>query len=158
MSGHGEISACLRLPSSSLPRPQNELRRLKAVNENLKEEQKRLLPEGGLTQSPLKELANMRFFPPGEEEGTSLSAPNFSLGREEFGTRRGDLVMGDGGAGVPVGAGDSGGSGNGWAEEEFHDFGDVISSQGEINRLQSELARVRVECQHWRTLAKEKVM
>ena len=129
------------------------------MNENLKEEQKRLLPGDGLTQSPLKELANMRFFPPSEEEGGRLSAPGFSLGREEFGTKRDNLAMGDSGAGVPVGVvGDGGGSGNGWAEEEFHDFGDVISSQGEINRLQSELARVRVECQHWRTLAKEKVM
>ena len=96
----------------------------------------------------------MRFFPPSEEGRGHLSAPNVSL---EFGTERDNLVMGDTGAGVPVGVSDGGGSGDGWAEE-FHDFGDVISSQGEINRLQSELARVRVECQHWRTLAKEKVM
>lgn len=41
--------------------------------------------------------------------------------------------------------------------DEFHDFSDVVNSQGEINRLQSDLARLKVECQHWRDAAKEKV-
>ena len=41
--------------------------------------------------------------------------------------------------------------------EEFHSFGDVISSQGEINRLQLELTKVRLESKHWKALAVEKV-
>ena len=40
---------------------------------------------------------------------------------------------------------------------DFHDFGDVISSQSEINRLQSELARLQAESQHWKTVAHQKV-
>ena len=44
----------------------------------------------------------------------------------------------------------------GWVDE-FHDFSDVVNSQGEINRLQSDLAKLKVECQHWKDAAKEKV-
>ncbi len=39
-----------------------------------------------------------------------------------------------------------------WAEGEYHDFSDVVTSQNTINELQSELARVKVESQHWREL------
>ncbi len=53
------------------------------------------------------------------------------------------------------GISEGGGGGEGW--EEFHDFGDLVSSQSEINRLQSELGRLGVECQHWRAAAEEKV-
>ena len=42
--------------------------------------------------------------------------------------------------------------------EEFHDFGDVISSQSEINRLRSELSHSRLQFQHWRRLAQDKVL
>ncbi|XP_038074258.1 thyroid receptor-interacting protein 11-like isoform X2 [Patiria miniata] len=34
-----------------------------------------------------------------------------------------------------------------------HDFGDVISSQHEINRLSNEVSRLRSECEHWRQMA-----
>lgn len=94
---------------------------------------------GESSQSPLKELAaGSRFFP-----------------------ESGDGVRGEGvwEAAVlePVsaveGEGEQGGGEGGWAE----DFGDIISSQGEINRLQLELSKLKVETQHWRTLAEEKV-
>ena len=56
---------------------------------------------------------------------------------------------------VSVVEGEGGGGEGEWGE--YHDFGDIISSQGEINRLQLELSKVKVESQHWRTLAEEKV-
>ena len=42
-----------------------------------------------------------------------------------------------------------------WAEGDYHNFSDVVTSQSTINQLQSELARVKVECQHWRELAEQ---
>lgn len=109
-----------------------ELRRLKVDNANLREQHKGL-GASGETQSPLKELAKMTFF-----EDQSLS----NGGRYESVEIGGEMesephtrIFG----------------------EEFHDFGDVISSQSEINRLQSELAKVKAECQQWKTKALEKV-
>ena len=103
---------------------------------------------GESSQSPLKDLASARFFPESSDGGEG----GYEMVRRE---------EGGGGEGVweaavlePVAVVEGGGWENG---EEYHDFGDVISSQGEINRLQLELSKVKVECQHWRTLAKEKV-
>ena len=111
----------------------SELRRLKTENENLKEQQKRLIPlDGSVTQSPLKELA------------TQLQQKEFSFGG--FDDVSGGGLGGTGGAMMV----------DGWGEE-FHDFSDVVSSQSEINRLQSELGSLKVECQHWKTVAQEKV-
>ena len=38
-------------------------------------------------------------------------------------------------------------------DDALHDFGDVISSQKEINDLRSQLGRLQVECQHWKQAA-----
>lgn len=43
--------------------------------------------------------------------------------------------------------------GVGWAGDELQDFSDVVNSQGEINRLQSDLAKLKIECQHWKDTA-----
>lgn len=58
---------------------------------------------------------------------------------------------GNGGEGVEGGIGEGGGE----MWEDFHDFGDLVSSQSEINRLRSELGRLQVECQHWKLAAQE---
>ena len=42
----------------------------------------------------------------------------------------------------------------GWVDEDFDLPGP--HSQSEINQLQSDLARLRVECQHWRELAQQR--
>ena len=98
--------------------------------------------------SPLKDLASARFFPESSDGGEG----GYEMGRrEEGGGREG---VWEAAVLEPVAAVEGGGWENG---DEYHDFGDVISSQGEINRLQLELSKVKVECQHWRTLAKEKV-
>ena len=34
-----------------------------------------------------------------------------------------------------------------------HDFGDIISSQHEVNRLSNEVSRLRSECDHWKQMA-----
>ena len=47
---------------------------------------------------------------------------------------------------------DLGGSDGEWAGQ-FHDFSDVVTSQGVINQLQTDLARLKVECQHWKDAA-----
>ena len=109
-----------------------ELRRLKVDNATLKEQRKGL---GGSdeAQSPLKELAKVNFF----ENEDILLANNLESVNIEMGEDLGDQSRMFG--------------------EEFHDFGDVISSQGEINRLQSELAKVKMNCQHWKRTAQEKV-
>ena len=100
------------------------------------------------SQSPLKDLASARFFPESSDGGEG----GYEMGRrEEGGGREG---VWEAAVLEPVAAAEGGGWENG---DEYHDFGDVISSQGEINRLQLELSKVKVECQHWRTLAKEKV-
>lgn len=117
-----------------------ELRRLKVDRENLREQQKGLVhgKDSGLNpQSPLKELASSsQFF---SEELVSGSTSHRSSIHN--GPNGGD----DGFEGVDLEGGD------------FHDFGDVISSQSEINRLQSELARLKVECRHWKTATQQKV-
>ena len=122
-----------------------ELRRLKVDREKLREQQKGLVHSvggGGATtcsrdglspQSPLKQLASSQFF--SEELVSAVSSSD-----------RSNLQNGPGRfEGVDL------------EDGEFHDFGDVISSQSEINRLQSELARLKVECQHWKTAAHQKV-
>ena len=86
--------------------------------------------DGLSPQSPLKQLASSQFF--NEELVSSSSQSNLQNGPGRF-------------EGVDL------------EDGEFHDFGDVISSQSEINRLQSELARLKVECQHWKTAAQQKV-
>ncbi len=140
------------MPSLSRP-PQNELRRLKADNENLREQQKKLVSRdsGGSAQSPLRDLAT--FFPSDEVDGHQ-----WSVNTMETSASRGDqlytsvpLFGGDGDSGEGVEGGRGGGGGEGW--EEFHDFGDLVSSQSEINQLRSELERVRVESQHWKMAA-----
>ena len=88
--------------------------------------------DGSLMQSPLKELA-------AQSQQTGFSFGVFD-----------DVSSGEvGGAGGAMNL-------DGWGEE-FHDFSDVVSSQSEINRLQSELGSLKVECQHWKTIAQEKV-
>ena len=115
----------------------------------MRDQQKKLIPDGA-AQSPLKQLATVHFFPPSEQ------ADDKHQFEGDFGVIRQTHPSLDGGG---WGTGDGGGwglgtgVGEGW-EEEFHD---LVSSQSEINRLQSELARLRVECQHWRRVAQEKV-
>ena len=90
--------------------------------------------DGLSPQSPLKQLASSQFF-----SETLVSTAT-------TGSSQSNIHNGPGGfEGVDLEDGD------------FHDFGDVISSQSEINRLQSELARLKVECQHWKTAAQQKV-
>ena len=150
---------------------QNELRRLKSETASLKEQQRKLVSTDD-TQSPLKELANARFFPDSEATGGERRGGRERRGGGGGGGGGGEegvwesailksAVEGEGGGWEGGGGGGGGGEGkvavtmDGW--EEFHDFGDVISSQGEINRLQAELSRVQLECRHWKTLAEEKV-
>ena len=126
---------------------QSELRRLRAEAANLREQQRRIVSGGESSQSPLKALAGESFFPESRKSG----------GRE-----RGEEGKWEAAVLEPVARVEGGGGGGGREEEEkgweeFHDFGDIISSQGEINRLQLELSRVRTESQHWRSLAEEKV-
>ena len=106
--------------------------------------------EAGAEISPLKDLATggRNFFPESSSSGT---------GGGERGEGKWEVAMLE-----PVAAEGGGGwEGGGRGEEErwgdYHDFGDVISSQGEINRLQLELSKLKVENKHWRTLAEEKV-
>lgn len=116
-----------------------ELRRLKVDREKLREQQKGLVhgnDSSDSLQSPLKELASSRFF--GED---LISTSTSHLPNVHNGPGGGD----DGLEGVDL---EGGG---------FHDFGDVISSQSEINRLQTELARLKAECQHWKSTAQQKV-
>jgi len=121
----------------------SELRRLKTENQSLKEQQKRLIPQSDSgSLSPLKELAKTQF-----SQSNELQREEISFGDVAGVTERG---LGDAGAGGDVMMVD------GWGEE-FHDFGDVVSSQSEINRLQSELGSLKVECQHWKAVAQEKV-
>ena len=116
----------------------SELRRLKTENQSLKEQQKRLIPQDDSgTLSPLKELAKPRF-----SHSNELHQKEISFGG---GDGVGDRGLGDAGDVVMV---------DGWGEE-FHDFGDV--AQSEINQLQSELGSLKVECQHWKAVAQEKV-
>ena len=124
---------------------------------SLKEQQRKFVSDGDSGVSPLKELAGeIHFFSESEGRG------------EEGGGKRGE---GDEGAwnvavlepvSVVEGGGWEGeggergkGEGEGW--REYHDFGDVITSQGEINRLQLELSKLQVENRHWRSLAQEMV-
>ena len=95
---------------------------------------------GESSRSPLKEIAGERGFFPGSVRVGGGEEGEWEVAKLE------PVVMGGGGEVEGEG---------GW--EEFHDFGDVISSQGEINRLQIELTKLRAESRHWRTLAKEKV-
>ena len=39
--------------------------------------------------------------------------------------------------------------------QDIQDVSDMIRSQGEINRLQAELATVRMECLHWKAVVQE---
>ena len=128
-----------------------ELRRLKVDREKLREQQKGLVHGGsgsggsgsgggrdGLSpQSPLKQLASSRFFNEELDSAAVVSSSNQSTLQN----------------GPPSGRFE----GVDLEDGEFHDFGDIISSQSEINRLQSELARLKVECQHWKTAAHQKV-
>jgi hypothetical protein len=122
-----------------------ELRRLKVDREKLREQQKGLVHGNGgggrdglSPQSPLKQLASSRFFNEELVSATTVSSSNQSnLQNGPHGGRFEGVDLEDG---------------------EFHDFGDIISSQSEINRLQSELARLKVECQHWKTAAHQKVV
>ena len=128
-----------------------ELRRLKVDREKLREQQKGLVHgssgsggpgssggrDGLSPQSPLKQLASSRFFNEELDSAAVVSSSNQStLQNGPPGGRFEGVDLEDG---------------------EFHDFGDIISSQSEINRLQSELARLKVECQHWKTAAHQKV-
>ena len=117
-----------------------ELRRLKVDREKLREQQKGLVhgrggssKDGLSPQSPLKQLASSQFF---NEELVSAVSSSSQANLQNGPGRFEGVDLEDG---------------------EFHDFGDVISSQSEINRLQSELARLKVECQHWKTAAHQKV-
>ena len=112
-----------------------ELRRLKVDQEKLREQQRGFVgsKDGVSPQSPLKELVSSQFFTRdlvASSHGSVLSnGPRDGLEAVDLEDDRGD----------------------------FHDFGDIVSSQSEINRLQSELAKVKVESQHWKTLAQQKV-
>ena len=46
-------------------------------------------------------------------------------------------------------------SGGDWNEESDFEFLEV--SQSQVSHLQSELARIKVECQHWKELAQQRV-
>lgn len=52
------------------------------------------------------------------------------------------------------------GEGLGWSGADWNeetDFEYLEVSQSRLSQLQSELARVRVECQHWKELAQDRV-
>ena len=114
-----------------------ELRRLKVDQEKLREQQKGFVggKDGVSPHSPLKELVSSQFF------SQDLIGPAVS-------SRRDSLLNGPRDGLEAVDLDDQG---------DFHDFGDVVSSQREINRLQSELAKLKVESQHWKTQAQQKV-
>lgn len=144
---------------------QDELRRLKVENQGLREQQKRWVASGSsVPSSPLKELASVELFgsqdhapsgqaPPLPWSEARVEPATGSLGQfvgqdggrhDGWGGKKGDVV--DGGGGVM----------SDW-EDAFQNFSDVVKSQNEISRLQSELSRQRMECQHWRSIAQEKV-
>jgi hypothetical protein len=69
------------------------------------------------------------------EEGKGhLESPLKDLAQLQLDDQRGDFES------VDIG----GGGGREWLDEYHEDFSDVISSQAEINRLRSELSRVRM--------------
>lgn len=108
-----------------------EIRSLKTENERLREVAK------GHTaisdpQSPLKELALL---------SSDISATPYH--EEGFGGEEYQSV-------------DIGGSEE-WAGHH-DDFGDVISSQTEINRLRLELSTLKTELQHWKNKSTDKVV
>ena len=145
--------------------PQSELRRLKSETVRLKDEQQKLAQGEDCTPSPLKELARGNFFPEqqrnkGQREGKGggEGGEGTDEGAWEPAVLKSAVEWGEG----EGGEGGKGGGGEGavvrvdeW--QEFHDFGDVITSQSEINRLQSELSHSQLQCQHWRRLAQDKV-
>ena len=135
---------------------QSELCRLRTEAVNLREQQRRFVSGGESSQSPLKQLASESFFPKSRETGGRGKGEEGDEGTWEVAVLEPVAVV-EGGGGWEGGGGGGGRreGEKGW--EEYHDFGDVISSQGEINRLQLELSRVRTESQHWRSLAEEKV-
>ncbi len=111
-----------------------EIRRLKTENGKLKDQSKGYVYSPINLNSPLKELAlDMGPVPP-HSQGEA---------------------MGGGGQYESV---DIGGAGEEWAGHYNDDFSDVISSQSEINRLQSELAKVCLELQHWRNTDRKQVI
>ena len=100
------------------------------------------MPGNDTTQSPLKELANVQFFPQ-EERSNTAGVPSTGGGagfgvsgerRSQFGgfslQDRISGGAGDGDFGAGRGGGGVGAVMEGW-EEEFHDFSDVISSQSD---------------------------
>ena len=86
-------------------------------------------------RSPLKELASSQFF---SQDLMATGAP----GNKDL------LLNGQRDGLEAVNLDDHG---------DFHDFGDIVTSQREINRLQSELAKLKIESQHWKSQAQQKV-
>lgn len=109
-----------------------EIRQLKTESEKLREEAK--YHHASDPHSPLKELAELQLC------GSQHAAEPYSGAREMRG--RYDTV--------DIGGGEE------WVGHYEEDFSDVISSQAEINRLRLELARVRMELQHWKAMTGDK--
>ena len=114
-----------------------ELRRLKVDQERLKEQQKGFVGgrDGMSPRSPLKDLASSEFF---SQDLVGTGVPGHK-----------DLLLNGQRDGLDAVDLDDHG--------DFHDFGDIVSSQREINRLQSELAKLKIESQHWKSQAQQKV-
>lgn len=107
-----------------------EIRQLKTENEKLKEVVK--YHRTSDPHSPLKELAQLQLV------GSQLAAESYSGAQA-------------------VGGSAHGGGDVEWVGHYEEDFDDVISSQAEINQLQVELAKVKTELQHWKSVAEDKV-
>ena len=109
-----------------------EIRHLKTENVKLRDQAKGLVyANTSEPNSPLKELALLQ------------------LGGSDIPSSQGPLDS-------QYESIDIGGS-NEWVESYHDDFSDIISSQSEINRLQMELSKVRLEAQHWKTMVEDKV-
>ncbi len=107
-----------------------EIRQLKTESEKLREEAK--YHHLSDPHSPLKELAELQLSGSHQLTSEAYSGSETAGGRYES---------------VDIGGGEE------WIGQYEEDFSDVISSQAEINRLRSELAKVRTELQHWKAVA-----
>lgn len=104
-----------------------EIRRLKTENDKLREEMKRFAYDDvSELHSPLKLLAQLQL-----SDSDVVDRDLESV----------DIGVGGGGE---------------WTEQYHEDFSDVISSQAEINRLRSELTKLRMEVR-CKTVAADKV-
>lgn len=108
-----------------------EIRRLKIEKEKFQEQAKGIVCGSNThdLNSPLKELAQFHL---SGSDTVSNSGVNYES--------------------VDIEGGEE------WVGQYNDDFSDIISSQAEINQLRLEMSKVRMESQHWKTMAEDKVL